>query len=70
MQRVRHPVGQEATHVNTGMSAEAGFFAPGLVMDTFAPPGTVEAGHRRPGDYDPVREREYALAYQNQLLGR
>lgn len=57
--------------------AEAGFFggpdefshndAPPMA---FAPPGYVEAGHRRPEDYDPANERAYAEMFLKNQIDR
>lgn len=64
--------GQAGTHEVGGMSREAGFFAPFELSQSTAPamgyasPGVLEAGHRRPEDFDPRQARDYLEAYYAQ----
>jgi hypothetical protein len=68
--------GQAGVHESSNPGAEAGFFAnfemphndaPAM---NFAPPGYVEAGHRRPEDADPLAEAQYQRDYNYQQIGR
>lgn len=60
-----HTFGASGVHESTSPNLEAGFFTAQPMMN-YAPPGTVEAGHRRFEDLDPQREEAYRKAWLNQ----
>lgn len=68
--------GQAGVHESNGMSTEAGFFAPhefsfnSAPTMGYAPPGAVEAGHRRPEDADPLQAQSYARDWYHAQNGR
>jgi hypothetical protein len=68
--------GQAGVHEATSENNEAGFFQPGEFAHSdapamnYAPPGYLEAGHRRPEDQDPLAEAAYQQDYNLQQIGR